>query len=274
MGMFQVNLDIKGLVNDFQRNGFLLLRNVLSAEARSMLEHDIRTVGDAFFGATPVPFDLKGYQPKHPIHRGAFYNMLRYTPSLNVLSGCQEIVNMSRELGLKTPMVMKASNLRMDLPNEDEFLFHWHQDITYLLGSLNSLTYWIPLTPVNKLNSTIEVIPGTHRSGIVPFKYAGSEALQKSKVMSPKDIRLQKEPQEPSIFIEAEPGDVVIFSQLLLHRSTPNRSNLSRWAVQIRHTDIDPQFIAAGCPLGDRGNIYSYLAYYGIDPVVDAAQKQ
>jgi hypothetical protein len=272
--MLKVNSDVKSLLEDFQRDGFVLLRNVFFDEARSTLEHDIRTVGNEFFGTTPVPFDLKNYQPKHTLHRGEFYNLLRYVPSLCALSGCQEILNMSRALGLRVPFVMKASNIRMDLPDEDEFLFHWHQDITYLLGSLNSITYWFPLTPVNKSNSTIEVIPGSHRSGIVPFDYTGSEALQKNKIMSPKDIRLHEEPCEPSIFIEAEPGDVVIFSQHLLHRSTPNRSSLSRWTVQVRHADIDAQFIAAGCPLGDRNNIYSYPDYYGINGILNIAQKQ
>lgn len=255
--------DVQGAIDGLQRDGFVVLRDALSAEARAMISGDICSVAQAFFGSTPSPFDLQTYQPEHPQHRGGFYNLLRYVPSLSMLGGCPEMTQVSRMLGLATPVVMKASNIRMDLPHEDQFMFHWHQDITYLLGSLNSLTYWIPLTPVNRLNSTIEVIPGSHHSGIAPFRYLGSEALQKNKVMSPKDIRLVEEPAGPGVFIEAEPGDVVVFSQLLLHRSTPNRSDLSRWTVQVRHTDIDPGFIAAGCPLGDRANIFSYPDYYG-----------
>lgn len=264
--MLRIHGDVQGAIDALRRDGFAVLRDALSAEAREMIAGDIRSVAQAFFGGTPSPFDLQAYQPGHPEHperRGGFYNLLRYVASLSMLGGCPEMMQVSRMLGLATPVVMKASNIRMDLPHEDQFMFHWHQDITYLLGSLNSLTYWIPLTPVNRLNSTIEVIPGSHRSGIAPFRYLGPEAPQKNRVMSPQDIRLVEEPAGPGVFIEAEPGDVVVFSQLLLHRSTPNRSNMARWTVQVRHTDIDPGFIAAGCPLGDRANIFSCPGYYG-----------
>lgn len=259
------------LVEDFHRDGFVCLRNALTAESLAMLEQDIHAVASRCFSSKQASFDLKNFRPDQSENRRMFYNLLRYVPALSALSGCVEIQRLSKTLGLDTPVVMKACNIRMDLPYEDEFLFHWHQDITYLLGSLNSITYWMPLTPVNRSNGTIEVLPGTHRGGVLPFEYTGRDALVKSKVMSPKDIRLSVEPTESGVFIEAEPGDVVIFSQLLLHRSTPNRSSSSRWSVQIRHTDIDRDFIAAGCPLGDRGNIYSHRNYYDLSTADTAA---
>lgn len=261
------------LKEDFIHNGFVLIKDLISKEVISKLVQDISAVANACFGSIPAPFDLKHYQPKGLVNRGAFYDFLRYVPNLNVLSGSQTLVHLSHVLGLAAPVVMKVSNIRMDLPYEDRFLFHWHQDITYLLGAINSVTYWIPLTPVNKLNGTIEVIPRTHNRGVLPFRCVRSKAPQKYEIMSPNDIFLQDDPKETGVFIDAEPGDVVAFSQLLLHRSTLNRSNLSRWVVQVRHTNIDSDFIKAGCPLGDRSNIYFYPNYYGAHQFVNAMSK-
>ena len=88
---------------------------------------------------------------------------------------------------------MHSYNLRMDLPEEDEFLFHWHQDSTYLLGSANALTYWIPLVPVSRASvGSIAVIPGSHRDGIrayrTRFDAAGGPPPRLS--LSPKDVHL------------------------------------------------------------------------------------
>jgi hypothetical protein len=78
-----------------------------------------------------------------------------------------------------------------------------------------------------------------------------------SRSLSPKDVYLQVDP-DPSgaLDIEAEPGDVVVFSQLLIHASLPNRGDAVRWTVQVRHADLaEPGFIAAGYPMGENTNI-------------------
>lgn len=152
---------------------------------------------------------------------------------------------------------MHSYNLRMDMPNEPKYMFHWHQDISYLLGSKNSVTYWIPITPVNSTRGSIELIDGSHLNGLTPFHYTGSGPIPPNKSMSPSDIHLDEEPASATTLIEADPGDIVVFSQLLLHRSTPNASNKTRWVAQVRHADLSEQaFLDAGYPFGDYTNIF------------------
>ncbi|NKB20130.1 MAG: hypothetical protein GKS01_06235 [Alphaproteobacteria bacterium] len=189
--------------------------------------------------------------------RSTLYNLLRYLPSLTRLTSSETLLDSSRRAGMEFPMVLRSYNIRMDTPNRDEFLFHWHQDITYLLGSANTLTYWIPLVEVDENNGSVEVVPGSHRQGIRPFRYTGEKALARDTVLSPSDARLIEEPETAGVTITAKPGDLVLFSQFLLHRSTPNRSRQTRWTVQIRHADaFDQNFIDAGYPCGDATNIF------------------
>ena len=146
----------------------------------------------------------------------------------------------------------------MDLPNQGKFLYHWHQDISYSLAAFNSITYWIPLTDVGIDSSTIKLIPGSHKQGIYPFEYKGQDQLLLNKVMSPKDIIVEDGPRDTPVKIEAINGDLVVFSQPLLHMSKQNRSVNSRWTIQIRHSDVDNKYIKAGCPLGFKTNIYDF----------------
>ena len=60
-----------------------------------------------------------------------------------------------------------------------------------------------------------------------------------------------------SKLINAKPGDLIIFSQFLLHKSTRNFSDKIRWVAQVRHSDLsEKKFKNAGYPFGDRENIF------------------
>ena len=192
-----------------------------------------------------------------PHARHCFYNGLRSLAALNRLGSSDVLTKMSQQLGLRLPAVVRAYNIRMDMPDEPDFLFHWHQDIVYTLGSLNSVTYWIPFQRVDRAHGSAEVIPGSHRNGVYPVRYTRAEPPTRTKIMSPKDLQLVREPEQSGEVIEAERGDLVVFSTLILHRSIANHADKVRWTAQIRHADLaEPEFIAAGYPWGDMTNVF------------------
>jgi len=219
----------------------------------------VRALGKQFMNDYADETSAEKIAALSPIHRKAFYHGLRYLPSTTQLACSPLLLDISKQLKFVQPAVMHSYNLRMDMPYEPEFLFHWHQDITYLLGSKNSITYWVPLTPVNEHRGSIELIDGSHTQGLVPFHYTGEGSPPLHKSMSPRDIRLDVEPTEATKLIDAEPGDIVMFSQFLLHRSTPNHSNQIRWVSQVRHSDLaEADFQDAGFPFGDYTNIFQH----------------
>ena len=250
-------------INEYQKkeffnNGFLVLRNC--NEIISLidnLKNNMLELGNRFMKDYSVEGSAKEIKKLSKINRKAFYIGLRYLPSITQLACSEILLSISRQLNIEQPAVMHSYNLRMDMPNEPEFMFHWHQDITYLLGSRNSITYWIPLTKVNAYHGSIEIISKSHMEGLFPYFYTGVGVPPSFKPMSPSDIKLIEEPMNHTELIEAEPGDVVVFSQFLLHRSTPNSSEQTRWAAQVRHSDLaELEFREAGFPLGDYTNIF------------------
>ena len=189
--------------------------------------------------------------------RALAYANLRYLPAVSSLTTDPRILDLCLNTGITLPALMKFTNVRMDEPNKDDFLFHWHQDIAYLLGSKNSLTFWVPLSKADEYHGSIELIPKSHLEGLFPVRYKGKENIHKVVNPSPKDIELLKEPKDESIIVEANPGDIVVLSQLLLHRSIPNHSDKIRWTLQCRYSDFaHKEFIEDKYPMGDKTNIF------------------
>jgi hypothetical protein len=253
--------------HQFERDGFIVKRGYLADDADfHAIATEVERIARMFhpeFSFHDAPASIKKMNREQ---RSSLYRSLRYLASITQMACHPGLLQLSRDLGLAEPAVMHSYNLRMDLPEEDEFLFHWHQDSTYLLGSANAVTYWIPLVPVSPQTvGSIMVIPGSHHGGIRPYTTAfdkdGGPAPSRS--LSPKDAYLRDEPDPTdAIPIEAEVGDVVVFNQMLLHASLPNRGKGARWTLQVRHADLaEPDFRAAGFPMGDSTNIahHDYL---------------
>ena len=246
-------------IEAYHANGYLVLRGCLARDGLipSILEQI------AELGRTLIPsFELENaadlISRLSNFDRTRFYSALRYLSSLVRLGTSSELLALTNQLGIRVSAIMRSYNIRMDMPHESRFLFPWHQDIAYLLGSLNSLTFWVPMGRADQEHGSIEVIPGSHVSGLAPVRYAGKGSPAPDKSMSPKDLVLIEEPAERGTIIEAESGDLVVFSQFLMHRSVPNRSDLVRWTAQIRYSDLaEPVFASAGYPFGDRTNLFN-----------------
>lgn len=235
---------------EFDENGYLVLRGALKNSPAfddliNELERYVQTFAADFNLSKPeCVLALPAEQ------RSALYRGLRYLPCLYRLASDRTTLSVSQALGLAFPGIEMFNNIRMDLPGEDRHLFQWHQDITYNLGSVNGLTYWIPLSRTDAHHGGIEVIPGSHKRGLWPCKVVNSD--RKVGLLSTRDIVITEEPQSPAETIETDFGDLVVFSQLLMHKSLSNRSNTIRWTIQIRHCDfMEAYFRRAGFPMGD-----------------------
>lgn len=206
------------------------------------------------FGNGEVQFD-----PPKGEDRNRFYRSLRYLPSLGRLANSNLLADASKQIGLSLPLVMNASNIRMDQGGHNPNKFHWHQDYTYLLGSLNSVTYWLPLQPVSATLGGIEIVPGSHKENLRQFKIVNEAAKMKTGHLSPNDLELAQEPTEQKQAVELEYGDGIVFSQFLLHRSLEHASPHTRWTVQVRVSDaLETHYREFGCPMGDTTTILQH----------------
>lgn len=85
-----------------------------------------------------------------------------------------------------------------------------HQDFPSVQGSLDGVVAWIPLTPVDRDSWTIEVIPGSHRRGLI---------TDVDETRSGWEVRPRQLEDAEWLPVEAAPGDVVFLSVFTVHRS-------------------------------------------------------
>lgn len=97
-----------------------------------------------------------------------------------------------------------------------------HQDWTIVdESSAVAINVWVPLTPVDEMNGTLHVLPGSHkvfrglRSPTLPTMYAGHESFL----------------VDHTVPLLIRPGEAVALNQALFHYSPSNRSDRPRIAI-------------------------------------------
>lgn len=246
-------------LHQFQQDGYVVLRNFFGPQSvLDEIQQEIESIGRMVAGPEFefTRFD-RGFITAEK--QSMLYDRLHYLPSLSRLSGSVALLDAMKALGMQQPVLMGCCNMRYDVPNDAKHLFDWHQDTLYLLGSLNAVTIWIPLGRVDAHHGSIEVIPGSHRHGIYPFKKISDKPVMENIPFLQRDLAIDYEVTEPAVAIEADRGDIVVFNQMLLHRSTPNHSRYPRWTAQIRLSDLGCDWFTRNrCPTGEKRNIFYY----------------
>ena len=119
--------------------------------------------------------------------------------------------------------------VRPKLPAEQETTLPWHQDSGYMPDTAQHrlLTVWLPLVPVDAGNGTLQFIPGSHAQGIQD--HGTPEGKYRTTAFDPAagaEVHT----------LHMQPGDFVIFHNLVFHRSTVNHADTVRWSVDFRYS--------------------------------------
>ena len=178
-------------------------------------------------------------------HGPAVFDMLRCPDLLDLVEGFigPEIYsNPVQHVRIKVPESREAHDsetgaLKMGATN-------WHQDNGVVLPEADDtqmLTVWFPLTREGVENGCLQVVPGSHRRGLMTHCPAGPGGLQ-----VPEDIG----PRDGATALPMDPGDVLFFHKLTLHSSLPNLSDEVRISFDLRYNPI-------GQPTGRDGSLAS-----------------
>lgn len=114
-------------------------------------------------------------------------------------------------------------------------VFAWHQDNGYNRLPQQHYQVWIALSEMRKDNGGLWLVPGSHKRRLPHARVANHFAAVGSDRYD--------DPDSGRVFIEADAGDVVIFSSLTLHKTYENVTEKSRWAYVaevMRMSDFDP----------------------------------
>ncbi|MFD0714239.1 phytanoyl-CoA dioxygenase family protein [Paenibacillus sp. GCM10027626] len=107
----------------------------------------------------------------------------------------------------------------------------WHQDAYYWpLRPHNTVTVWLAFTDVDEENGAMQVIPGTHRAGLIRHKKSNDDSV----------LTLELEEgtfdvsQAKSLCLKA--GEISLHDDNAVHGSPANRSDRWRIGLTIRYS--------------------------------------
>ncbi len=143
--------------------------------------------------------------------------------------------------------------VRPKLPNEKLTTLPWHQDSAYMPHTENDthLTVWLPLVDVKTENGALQFLPGSHKAGLQTYHRVPDEAFAVP-VLPPTSSDTDIDT------LEMKKGDLLVFNNLVFHRSLLNRSDIIRWSVDFRYSRIGTSLHglwheAIACPARQNG---------------------
>ena len=110
----------------------------------------------------------------------------------------------------------------MDKPARGGTPLPWHQDVSldWPTPVQPELAIWFPLDEATVASGSLQVIPGSHRHGMIGRGH-----------LLPVELESRWAPDGQTLTIECQPGDVLFFHAALLHRSGINVSATPRRAI-------------------------------------------
>ncbi len=237
----------------YNRDGYLVARNVLEpsvvegvlSECRDVLRLQAERHGIAAAPESGPEFDA-ALADLFRTSIGSYLaaaKLTQYLPSLHRLGADAPILHLIRSLGIDRPVI--STRPVVHIVSDDLKVpggYHRtppHQDWRSVQGSLDGLVVWLPLVPVEAQNNALEVVPGSHRLGLLP-------TVPHPFGTTVTDRRIADDAFVP---LGAQPGDAVVFSMFLVHRTGSATRPGVRWAVSFRYNNLDePSFVARDFP--------------------------
>jgi ectoine hydroxylase-related dioxygenase (phytanoyl-CoA dioxygenase family) len=106
----------------------------------------------------------------------------------------------------------------------DEYVVPWHQDAQYWpLEPQNSATVFLALWDCDRRNACMEVVPGTHRAGILKH-----HVTDDGRMVLRQEIDAGEFDPARAVPLELAAGEISLHDDAIVHGSGPNRSDRPR----------------------------------------------
>lgn len=235
--------------NDYSRGGFLHLGKVLEPEELEALR---KRADDLALGSVKNPdvqmqLDTGGVYEELPQAVRAFDHGTRLYRKIQGLETDDLFVRLvkhplflevcARQYGPHAPISIFRAMV-MNKPAGQGTVLPWHQDggNVWALDRDPLVTVWVALDPATRANGCLEVIPGTHRLGLLSL-HGSTVAEEHVRVHCPPDRVLP---------LEVEAGHAVLLHNWLIHRSGVNPTSVPRRAFTVCYMDGRTQSVLTG----------------------------
>jgi non-heme Fe2+,alpha-ketoglutarate-dependent halogenase len=123
-----------------------------------------------------------------------------------------------------------SSRFFLKNPHDGGFV-SWHQDLPYwgLDMSEKVLTVWLALSPANRANGVMKVIPRSHNKLVLHKEAAANNLLRRGQ-----EVAVEVD-ESQAVYMELGAGEISLHHGLIFHGSEENRSNERRIGFAIRY---------------------------------------
>jgi ectoine hydroxylase-related dioxygenase (phytanoyl-CoA dioxygenase family) len=132
--------------------------------------------------------------------------------------------------GAQTPIAAFRA-MFMNKPAHKGTFLPWHQDRWTHLDRDPEITLWTALDPATVANGCVQIVPGSHKLGLVNPAHA-------SGFLTPEQAK-EHCPPEKIEFLELAPGEAALLHNWLLHASDVNKTDVSRRAFSVCYMDAN-----------------------------------
>lgn len=214
-------------LEQFERDGFLVIENFLGAQETARVKADIARVSNE---VASMEKDEPGFNFERldggnshedlPIRQGVLRKIqgaVQFVPEVkNVFVGDKMLDCMEDLMGAN--VYYHSSKVMFKPPGG--VAKPWHQDAAYWRDyASNQITVWIAIDDASEENGCVWAIPGSHKLGLIPH-------VKRELQVEESSIDLRK-----AIPVPVPAGGLLIFHSLVLHMSERNNSDKTRWAI-------------------------------------------
>ncbi|MFW6060759.1 MAG: phytanoyl-CoA dioxygenase family protein [Phycisphaeraceae bacterium] len=246
---------------EYERTGVLRLGKLLSDDELKQLQDEIDAI---MLGKASVDYDNMLMQldsedgaydkagPQTKGHKGATLNyrkiqdlefdpvFLRYMQRPLFRDICRRVYGEKDIAAFRAMFMNKPARKGTWLP--------WHQDRWNFLDRDPLVTVWTALDPATVENGCVQIIPGSHKHGLINPSHGSGFLTEEQAAEYCKPDKVEH--------LTLEAGEVALLHNWVLHASDVNRSDVSRRAFSVCYMD-------AGTKLTKDGKTFSKI--FGAD---------
>lgn len=225
----------------FRKDGFVILRNVFNSKILKTTIEAIDKEILSLSGRYAQENDpMAQWCLPHRLNNGVLYDVYQRYPQLKALIDSKRVIR-SVESIIPEGFFLYVSSYLYKPPNNDNSV-PWHQDFLSRSTENEKVIVWAPLEDVNEDNGCLQVIRGSHKYGFRDWHRVDG-ATHRDR------IELTFEEENEAEFLPMKAGDVLLFSNYLIHSSAQNNSDDFRRALRYVFKSNDEIVIPRGTPI-------------------------
>ena len=232
-----------------ERDGFVVLRKVSTPD---ILERCRKTLVDVIgYAERDLEDPFNAYYLRHRADQGVLYDLYQRHPQMRDMAQNDRVLDaleavLGRDIFLyENSVVYKPKGRQNGVPFHQDFISRPDEPIKFIA--------WMAVDRVTKDGGALKVIPGSHKQGFLPWHRVKGETHHDR--INPEALDLKGQ-----VHVELEPGDVLIFNQLVVHGSDEMHTDSLRLVYRASYQGFDEIYVPRGAPVVMRGGTPDTLA--------------